>query len=129
MSPKIRNIIGWVLTAVLAFIFISSAYMKLAGGAKAIESATGLGISADAFRMLGVVEIVSLILFIIPRTGLLGTLLLAAYLGGAIATHLEHHQSIMAPVIIQCVLWITATIRFPELSRRLMGTPDSYIRQ
>ncbi len=123
MSPKVRSIIGWVLTAVITFIFAGSAYAKLAGSPQAVKGATALGLSAGAFQLLGVVEVLSLILFIIPRTGLLGTLLLAAYLGGAIATHLEHQQAITAPVVIQCIVWITATIRFPELSRRLMGNP------
>lgn len=121
MSTKTRKIIGWVLTGLLAFVFLSSAFMKLKGGVDVAKSATGFGITLGTLQLLGVVEIISLVLFAIPRTGLLGTLLLAAYLGGAIATHLEHNLPVVAPVIIQCILWITATIRFPELSRRLVG--------
>jgi hypothetical protein len=68
------------------------------------------------------VEFLSVLLFIIPRTGVLGTLMLAAYLGGAIATHVEHGQPFIAPAIVQAVVWITAVVRFPELSRRLMGS-------
>jgi uncharacterized membrane protein YphA (DoxX/SURF4 family) len=123
MSPKTRNIIGWILTALIAIVFLMSAFMKLTGSEAAVKGAATLGLTADTIRIIGVVEILSILLFIIPRTGLLGTLLVAAYLGGAIATHLEHQQSVMAPVIIQCVVWITATIRFPELSRRLVGKP------
>lgn len=121
MNTKTRNIIGWVLTAVLAFAFFASASMKFMGGADAAKSAAAFGLTPEILKMIGVVEILSIILFIIPRTGLLGTLLLAAYLGGAIATHLEHQLPIFAPVILQCVVWVTATIRFPELSQRLMG--------
>ncbi|MCX6191485.1 MAG: DoxX family protein [Flavobacteriia bacterium] len=57
--------------------------------------------------------------FFFPRTGVIGTLLLCAYMGGAIATHLEHGQSIMAPCIIQAFLWAVAIYRFPELTNRL----------
>ena len=121
MSAKTRNIIGWVLTAGIAFIFISSAIMKLKGGADGEKMAAGMGLNAEKLMLIGVVEIISIILFIIPRTGVLGTLLLAAYLGGAIATHLEHSLPITAPVIIQCVVWITAVIRFPELTQRIAG--------
>ena len=121
MNTKTRNIIGWVLTAVLAFVFISSASMKLIGGEQAAKGAAGFGISLATLKMLGVIEIVSFLLFVIPRTGMLGLLLLSAYLGGAIATHLEHHLPITAPVGFQCLLWIAAAIRFPELSQRLMG--------
>lgn len=121
MSTKTRNIIGWVLTALLAFVFIGSAVMKLAGSEQAVKGAASFGLSATTLKLIGVVEILSVVLFIIPRTGLLGTLLLAAYLGGAIATHLEHQLPVLPPVIIQCLVWVTATIRFPELSKRLMG--------
>jgi hypothetical protein len=40
-------------------------------------------------------------------------------MGGAIATHLEHGQSIMAPCIIQAFLWAVTFFRFPELTNRL----------
>lgn len=121
MSPKTRNIIGWVLTGLIALAFIASAFMKLTGNEEAMKGAAAMGLSEGTFKMLGVIELLSVVLFIIPRTGLLGTLLLAAYLGGAIATHLEHQQPVTVPVILQCLVWITATIRFPELSSRLMG--------
>lgn len=95
--------------------------MKFVGGAETEKHIAEMGITVTTLKMLGAVEALSILLFIIPRTGLLGTLLLSAYLGGAIATHLEHQQPIMMPVIVACVLWITAAIRFPELSRRLLG--------
>jgi hypothetical protein len=81
--------------------------------------AASFGLDDSTYKMLGVIELMSVILFVIPRTGLLGTLLLAAYMGGAIATHLEHEQSIVAPCIIQSFLWIVAFVRFPELFDRL----------
>ncbi len=46
-----------------------------------------MGFSASGIKLLGVLEVVCFILFVIPRTGVLGTLLLAAYMGDAIATH------------------------------------------
>ena len=121
MTEKSRNITGWILTGLISIVFIASAVMKLKGGEEIVKATAAMGMSLGVFKMLGVIELLSLILFIIPRTGLLGTLLLTAYLGGAIATHLEHQQSVLTPVIIESVLWITATIRFPELSRRLLG--------
>lgn len=121
MSLKARKIIGWVLTALLAFVFLSSAIMKLAGSPKAAKGMAAIGLTPPIVMLLAVIEIGSILLFALPRTGLLGLLLLAAYLGGAIATHLEHGQSVMSAVVIQCLLWITAAIRFPELGSRLMG--------
>ncbi|MES2372157.1 MAG: DoxX family protein [Bacteroidota bacterium] len=119
MTQKARNIIGWTLTGILAFVFISSAFMKLTGSEEVVKGAASIGLTPGAMQLIGIIEIGSILLFIFPRTGLLGTLLLAAYLGGAIVTLLEHGQPFLMPVIIQAILWITAVIRFPELSKRL----------
>lgn len=121
MSTKTIRITGWVLTALLGLLFAFSAFMKLTANDATIAQAGGIGLDAGTYRLIGIVETISLILFVIPRTGVLGTLLLAAYMGGAIVTHLEHQQSIIAAVIIQALVWITATFRFPELRQRLAG--------
>lgn len=121
MDDKTRNIIGWVLAALVGFVFIGSAISKFTGSADALKMAQSFGLNADSFRMIGVVELVSVILFLIPRTGIVGTLLLAAYMGGAIATHLEHGESFIPQAIIEAFIWITAFVRFPELTERILG--------
>lgn len=88
---------------------------------EALKMASNFGLDAGSFKMLGVVELIAALLFLYPRTGVLGTLLLASYMGGAIATHLEHGESIVAPCVIQAFLWIVAVFRFPELKSRIMS--------
>ena len=121
MSTKTINIINWLLAALVAFIFIGSAFGKLTANADALKMAENFGISAKTFTILGIVEIISVVLFLIPRTAVLGTLLLVAYMGGAIATHVQHNQPIMAPIMIAAFVWIVAVIRLPELRSRLFG--------
>ena len=121
MWEKTKKIINWVLTGLVSFIFIGSAISKFTANAEALKIAEGFGLNAQTYILLGVLEIISVFLFIIPRTGILGTLLLTAYIGGAIATHLEHGQSIVAPCIIQGFLWIVAIYRFPELKSRILN--------
>lgn len=122
MTQKTKNIIGWVLTALVALAFIASASMKLMGGEEMEKNAALMGLTANSLKMIGILELVCIVLFIFPRTGVLGTLLVAAYLGGAIVTHLEHGQPFIAPLIIQCIAWIAAIIRFPELLKRISMT-------
>lgn len=122
MTHKGLNIIGWVLTVGLALLFGMSAFMKLSPDEESLAQAAAIGLDADTFQFIGIVEITSLILFLIPRTGLVGALFLMAYMGGAIVTHLEHQDSIVMPVIVQIALWVTAFIRFPELKVRLVST-------
>lgn len=119
MSQKFIKTTGWVLTIVLALLFAMSAFMKLMPNETTISQAAAAGLDADTYRMIGIIETVSLILFIIPRTGVLGSLLLIAYMGGAIVTHLEHQQPVVIAVTVQILIWITAAIRFPELRTRL----------
>lgn len=125
MTAKTKKIIYWVLTGLVAFVFIGSAIGKLTANDQALQMAEGFGLNAQSYTMLGVVEIVSALLFIYPRTGIIGTLLLAAYMGGAIATHLEHGQSVIAPCIIQAFVWMVALYRFPELQTRILNTKQS----
>lgn len=122
MTTKTKNIINWSLAGIVGFIFIGSASSKLIGGAEALEMAKGIGLDANNFKILGLVEIISVVLFLIPRTGIIGTLLLAAYMGGAIATHLTHGQPLIAPIIIEAIIWIVSVLRFPELKNRLLNT-------
>ncbi len=121
MSDKTKNIISWVLAGLVAFIFLGSAISKFTADEEALKMASTFGLDAKANFNLGLIEIVCVVLFFIPRTGILGTLLLSAYMGGAIATHLEHGVPVIAPCIIQAFVWIAAFVRFPELSKRILG--------
>jgi hypothetical protein len=119
---KSNKIIYWVLTGLISLVFIGSALGKLTANQESLKMASNFGIDAKMFTILGIVELVCLILFIIPRTGIIGTMLLAAYMGGAIATHVEHGESILAPCIVQLILFLIAFYRFPELRSSLLDS-------
>ena len=121
-SEKSKKITQWVLTGLVGFIFLGSAVGKFTANEEALKMAAGFGLDAGTYTLLGILELICVILFIIPRTGIIGTLLLAAYMGGAIATHLEHGLSIVAPCVIQSFLFIVAFYRFPELSTKFFNS-------
>lgn len=57
---------------------------------------------------IGIVLLVCMILFVMPRTAFLGALLLTAYLGGAVATNVFYHQPVLVnimPILIAVFLW------------------------
>lgn len=118
MSNKTKNIIGWILTTLLIFIFGGSALMKLFGNNE--QMAGMLGGTANMY-VLGVVEIISIALFIYKRTSLVGALLLIAYMGGAMAVSLTSGQPILMTTVFQILIWITASIRIPEFTSRLLN--------
>lgn len=119
---KSNKIVYWVLTGLISLVFIGSALGKLTVNEESLKMASNFGIDSATFTMLGILELACLILFIIPRTGIIGTMLLAAYMGGAIATHVEHGESILAPCIVQSILFLIAFYRFPELRSTLLDS-------
>ncbi len=121
-SAIMKRIIYWVLTGLIAFVFLGSAAGKLSANEEALKMAAGFGLDAKTYTILGMVELLSVLLFIIPRTGIIGTLLLTAYMGGAIASHLEHGVSIVAPCIVQTLMLLVAFYRFPELRTKLLNS-------
>jgi len=122
-APK-RNTIGLILAILNLLLLGASAADKIIGSQHALTMGASFGLSPDTYRALGFIELVSAILFIIPRTGLLGLLLLSSYLGGAIATHLQHHEPIEFPAAIEAFVWIIAVLRFPEVTSRFFARSD-----
>lgn len=120
MSQKTMNRTGWILTIALGLLFAMSAFMKLSGNETALAQAAASGIDAQTYLLLGIVEALALILFVIPRTGIIGSLLLIAYMGGAIATHVQHQQPVAMAITVQVLLWVSVGLRFPELLVRLL---------
>ncbi len=120
MKLKVIKLSGWVLTSLLSVLFSMSAITKIMKVDSAVQQAQAISINPETNQILGIVELAALILFIIPRTGVLGTMLLMSYVGGAIATHVQHSQPLAMVIIIQSVICITAALRFKELTNRLL---------
>lgn len=114
-TEHMKAIVYWVLTGLVGVVFAGSALGKIIQNADTLRQAGFFGLDANTYLLLGLVELACLVLFIIPRTGIIGTFLLAAYMGGAIATHLEHGLSIIAPCVIESAVLLVAFYRFPSL--------------
>lgn len=121
MTSKTKNISGWILSGLIGLMLAASAFDKIIGSTHALQMGASFGLSAGTYSLLGVIEILSVLLFLYPRTGVLGALLLSSYLGGAIATHLQHQQNIVFPIAIEAFVWIAAVVRFPELAQRFFN--------
>jgi len=65
--------------------------------------------------IIAIGEIVSALLFLVPKTNKLGTLLLSAYMGGAIIIHMTGGMSIVLPSVVLILVWITGILRNPEM--------------
>lgn len=119
MSTKKIKLSGWIITGILALLFAFSAFLKLSQNETALAQAASMGFTAGVYRLIGLVELAALILFLVPRTGIIGGLLLIAYMGGAIASHLQHQQPVIMAVMIQVLVWLAFVLRYPLLWRQL----------
>jgi hypothetical protein len=107
---------------VTAFLLVDGA-MKLFPPAFVIEATEKVGFAASVVRPLGVVLTASTLLHLIPRARLFGAVLLTAYLGGAVATHVRLGTPFWMPVLMGVLLWGAYYLRSPQL-RALLGTRD-----
>lgn len=120
MTIKTKTTISLMLTILVSALFIFSAVGKMAGTKEVIEGAKAMGLSPATMRNIGIIELIIILLFASNRTGVIESVLLLAYMGGAIATHLEHGQSVVAPIAIAVFVGIVALFRFPELTLRIL---------
>ena len=112
--PKGRRIAGWVLSGLLAAVFISSSMGKFLGATTVVKQLADLGVK-DQIILIGAGELIGVILFLVPRTHPLGVLLLSSYMGGAILAHMSHGESYIAQSVILLLIWTAGFLRRPWL--------------
>jgi hypothetical protein len=90
------------------FLFVDS-IGKLVKPAPVVEGTVQLGYPESVLLGLGLVLITCTVLYVIPRTAVLGAILLTGYLGGAIATHVRVasplFSHILFPVYVAVLIW------------------------
>ena len=112
----IRRIAGTVLIILPGLVLLGSATAKFAYVPNVVEELGRLGFEGNKLTIVAVLEVVSAALFLIPATRSLGLLLVSAYLGGAIATHVQHNDSPLAPAVILALIWVGTWLRLPRRS-------------
>ena len=116
---------GRVLSALPAVFLLFDGAMKLLKPAAVVEATVGLGYREGVILPLGVLLVACTVLYVIPRTAVLGAILLTGYLGGAVATHVRVGGGvfpIVFPVILGALLWGGLYLR-SERVRSLLPWP------
>ena len=98
---------GWVVGALGLSILLSSVRWKLTHDPWYVAEWGRLGYSLGALRVIGLVQLTCVVLYLIPRTAVLGTVLLTGYLGGAIASYVRIGELYppMVPLTTALLLW------------------------
>lgn len=113
--------IGHVVSGLpLAFLVFDTA-IKVLRLPVAVEATRQLGFTDGAVLALGIIEAICLVLYLMPRTALLGALLWTGYFGGAIATHIRAASPLFThtlfPMYLAALLWGGLWLRDPRLRR------------
>ena len=112
--------IGWGLSGLFGlFMLGASVAPKLTGMAVAQETMAALGWPDAPLLLIGGLELVSTVLFLIPATGVLGAVLMMAILGGAIATNLHGNAPLASHTLFGIYLgiwmWVGLVLRDPRV--------------
>ena len=123
MTSRTQNRIGWGLGVLIAlFLIVASGLPKFVNWDGKAEMLQHMGISEQLLPAIGVVEISLAILFLISRTSFLGTVLLTAYFGGAVMTHLRVGDAFIFPIVFGILAWTSLTMRQPRILTLALGT-------
>lgn len=109
---------GYVLSAIPTLLVLMGAVMDLSGSKEAVESALQLGYPASSVRVIGVLSLIAVVLYVVPKTAVLGGLFMTAFFGAAVATHIRAGQSLAwcLPAVLVCTLcWAGLYLREPRL--------------
>ena len=109
MTQKTSKIISTVLMAIPVLMLVMSGTMKLTGSQQIVEGLSKIGLSRY-ITLLGIIELVSVGLFVYPATRRIGFLLLCCYLGGALSIELAGGQPPVAAIFL-VLLWIGVFLR------------------
>jgi DoxX-like family len=100
---------GGVMSALPALFLFVDGIGKLVKPAPVVEGTIELRYPESVLLGLGIVLLICTVLYVIPRTAVLGAILLTGYLGGAIATHVRVgsplFSHILFPVYLPVLLW------------------------
>jgi hypothetical protein len=115
-----RYWVGWTLSGLAILFLVMDAVMKLLALPIVVKSAQALGFpGADMARALGVILAICTALYVFPRTAVLGAILLTAYLGGAVATHVRADSPLFTHVLfgvyVGVIVWAGIYLRDPAL--------------
>jgi hypothetical protein len=88
-----------------------------------VEGTAKVGYPPGSLVPIGVVLIASTVLYFLPRTAVLGAILLTGYLGGATATHVRMGQPFLFPVVFGVLVWACLYLRDPRVRVLLSAGP------
>lgn len=106
---------GWLISALPVLLMGCGGVFMLADPGPLLKTLVALGYAPHLVRPIACVELACVILYVFPRTAILGAILLTGYLGGATASHVRAGQPFYLPVAVGVLVWLGLYLRDPRL--------------
>ncbi len=124
-ASRTQHWVGRVLSTLAVLFLLFDAITKVLRAQPAVEGTVQLGYPASTVTAIGLVLLACIVLYVIPRTAVLGAILLTGYLGGAVATHVRLLNPLFShtlfPVYVAVVIWLGLALRSESLRHVLLG--------
>ena len=109
---------GWIVSVLVGLFLLLDGVMKLFKPQFVVEATVKLGYPESAIIGIGAVLVVCTLIYLFPRTAVLGAILLTGYLGGAVATHVRVNEGafpIVFGVVFGVLVWLGLWLRDARL--------------
>lgn len=117
---KARLWISYILSAGVALFMLMGAMMSLTHAQQSVEGMKTFGYPESALLTVGILAMLSTVLYLIPRTSVLGAIVMTGYFGGAIATHVRiSDPGWPMALIFGILIWLALYLREPRLAALL----------
>ncbi|WP_031529126.1 DoxX family protein [Dyadobacter crusticola] len=112
---------GKIISALCVLFLLFDSIMKVIKESHSIEGSAQLGWPVDQVQSIGIVLLLSTVLYIIPRTAVLGAILLTGYLGGAIAIMVRAGQPLYFALVFGILVWVGLCLRDDKVKRIILS--------
>ena len=110
---------GVVVTVLVALLLLSDAVTKLMQLQAVVDATTQMGFPASTVPIIGGTLLACLVLYLVPRTAVLGAVLLTGYLGGAVCAQLRIEApvftNVLFPIYVGALVWVGLYLRSAAL--------------
>jgi hypothetical protein len=117
---------GRIMSGFAALFLLVDGLVKVVRAAPAVEGTAQLGYPASSIVPIGVLVLVGVALYVVPRTSVLGAIFLTGFLGGAVATHVRVENPLFShtlfPVYVAALVWGGLVLRNARLRAALFAS-------
>ena len=129
MKTKTKSIVGILMSSLVILFMLFDVIMKFIQPKEVVETTLSLGFQQEHIVTIGVLGFAVTLLYAIPKTSLIGMILMTGYFGGAIAINfrMDHplFSHILFPIYLATLAWGGLLLRYPALKTHLLNPTKS----